>query len=169
MSNFTFIPDYVLGREATNSLRGLRKLGLPALAIIPMLSFMAYGTGLFPWLGTSYRVESFHTIGSSKVGYSVGLNRFYFLAGQTVFVDYDVKNIEAGKLHILVSKRWEFGGDNSKTLFVEQAESGRFTFTIPESGFYYIKIGGSSGPNGYDLTYSANWGAYFAGFEPEEW
>ena len=162
----------IIGQGGNRLVRQSLILGAPFLVILAALWFFAYGTGVFPYLGKKVWTERWAAtplvVVSDGVanGMNVGTRRFVFLKGQRIFVDYDLKRLTHGSLdvHIVQVGKIEAGGAGFKR--VDRIGRGRVELVAPATGIYAISVKGSPDKNGYDLSYSATWGAYFPAFDP---
>lgn len=136
-----------------------------ALLGLPVLWALAYLGGLAPWLGFEHRsvqnigVGPLTHAGGSGGGLAIGLEKFLFLEGQEVFVDYDVE-VQRGSLVVRVFDYSRF--EHILHTHIAQSGAGRVTVRIPRTGLYKVAIEPSAvrGPGeGFDLTYDATWGA----------
>ena len=126
---------------------------------------IAYLTGLAPWLGfveKSYQSSSADvgaTVTNTLLGMEFGPTTFLFLAGQEVYVDYDI-TIRRGGVDIGI---WDhLGKGRSINHEVTSSGAGTASLVISETGLYSISIRptwvGGDGLN-YDVDISAEWGA----------
>ncbi len=147
---------------------GARQGGIiGAVVLVALLGWgAAYATGAFPWTGReSATVRSFGAgkvtiVGSQKRRNSLGFKRFYYWAGQEIMLQYTA-DVRAGGLRIYLAHGAGLRQRVSDTWTVSQSGSGEFTYVIPQSGFYRWSINPTvtRGAEGYDLSYTASWGA----------
>ncbi len=138
-------------------------VGVVGLVVIGWLA--AYLSGLAPWLGTmdkSYRnlpVGGLTVAGGTSSGTTFGPTAFAFLAGQEVYVDYDI-DLRRGA--VLINVLEYAGMEHVLWQTVSTSGSGTVAVRIPRTGLYHIDIeptvvGGVG--QGYDVDISAVWGA----------
>jgi len=147
---------------------GARQGGiLAALAVLAFLLWLAaYVTGLYPWTGwESAKVRNLSAgkisiIGSSRSGRYFGFKEFFYLKGQEAVLHYSL-DVNAGGLRVYLAHGGSKFGIASEPQTVAQSGEGEIVYRIPESGFYEwtIKPTVTRGTSGYDLSYSAKWGA----------
>ncbi len=140
------------------------------VGLLALLAFLgwgaAYTTGMFPWTGReSATLRSFGAgkvtiVGNSGSRSAFGFKSFYYLAGQEAVLNYTA-DIKAGGLRIYLSRSAGLRQRVSNTKTVDQSGSGEITYIIPQSGLYrwMIRPTVTRGSKGYDLSYSASWGA----------
>lgn len=138
-----------------------------ALVLLVFLGWgAAYATGIYPWTGReSGTVRSFGAgkitvIGNQKRVNSMGFKRFYYWAGQEAMLHYSA-DVRAGGLRIYLAHGGGLRQRVSDTWTISESGSGEFTFVVPQSGFYRWSINPTvtRGGKGYDLSYTASWGA----------
>jgi hypothetical protein len=144
-----------------------RKVGGPGgmlVAAVVALILVAYPAGLIETLGYESKHKRYGGgFTSDESGFSLGLNYFYFMAGQEFFAEYEA-DIDAGAFVIRVMKGWgEIGNKPHFRHRVTADKKGRVRFPIRESGLYAIDfdgsvLGASRSGKGYDVTYSVRWG-----------
>ena len=135
------------------------------IGLIAILWATAYLSGLAPWLGfvdKTYRnlpLAGVTVAGQTSSGSSFGATGFAFLAGQEVYIDYDIAlRRGAVRINVIEYARMEH------VLWQTVAVSGPGTVSvrIPRTGLYGISVEptvvGGIGP-GYDVDISARWGA----------
>lgn len=147
---------------------GARQGGIAGLLVL--LAFLgwgvAYATGLFPWTGRES--ATLHSLGAGKVAVfgnaggrsAFGFSSFYYLAGQEAVLNYQAE-IRKGGLRIHLSRAGGIRKRVSGTKTIGQSGSGEIAVIIPQSGLYRwtIRPTVTRGSKGYDLSYSASWGA----------
>jgi hypothetical protein len=141
--------------------------GVVALAVVAWAS--AYLTGLFPWVGReggtlkSFGAGKVTIVGSQDRTSSLGFKTFYYWSGQEVVLHYDAEVRDGGLRIYLVE-----GGGLRQRVFdavtVSETGTAEVSYRIPKSGFYTwsIKPTVTAGGRGYDLGYTAVWGARLA-------
>lgn len=147
-------------------LRGGVLAAAAAIGLVLVLWVAAYLAGLAPWLGYMDRsirnvsAGAVTIVGDTSSGTEFGPTEFPFLAGQELFVDYDVE-LRRGALKINVLEYSTFDFVLWET--VTHSGSGTVSVRIPRTGLYSISIEptvvGAIGERGYDLDISAVWGA----------
>ncbi len=161
--------DFHSGRLSLGELRLSARHGgiAAALAVLVFVCWVAaYATGLFPWIGReSVTVSSFGAgkisiIGNQKRSNSIGFKQFYYWQGQQVMLSYSA-DIEAGGLRAYLVRGAGLDVDPSDIVTISESGVGELVRTIPQSGFYRWSIGPTvtRGSKGYDLSYTAAWGA----------
>jgi len=143
--------------------RVLFRLGLPFALLAIFVWSALYWTGALPWLGYKNKHDSWAGIGGTSQGMTLGTSRFLFFKGQTVFIDYDIDEINSGALWINVGRKFSPRSGEGRAHQVTSAGSGRFAHKITSTGLYFVRVEGRMGTKGkgYDVAYSAKWGAYF--------
>ncbi len=140
------------------------------LKIVDPIWTTAYMTGLFPWTGReggtlkSFGAGRITIVGNQDRTSSIGFKTFYYWSGQEVVLRYDA-DVRKGGLRIYLA---EGGGLRQRvydTVTVDETGSGEISYRIPRSGFYTWSISPTvtAGGRGYDLGYTAVWGARPAG------
>ncbi|MEX0937322.1 MAG: hypothetical protein WDZ59_05630 [Pirellulales bacterium] len=105
----------------------------------------------------SCRIQ-FQGFSHSSTGGSLGGNTLFGLEGQTITVNYDVTELQRGRLQIRVlQNRLADIPIVLRRLTINREGPGHFQLKVPATGFYEIECDGSPGGNGYDVTYSASW------------
>ena len=162
------LANYAFGDGVVHA-RRILMLGVPGVLIV-LAWLLAYATGLFPWVGSKSWTESWSptpavlvATGSSH-GSSLGTRRFVFLKGQTVVVEYELTRLDRGLLDVHIVQVGRLGGGRLER--VRKPSRGRVEYVVPATGIYAINVRGAADKRGYDLSYSARWGAYFPGFAP---
>lgn len=140
------------------------------IGLLALLAFVgwsvSYATGLFPWTGResgtlrSFGAGKIAIIGNKGSRSALGFRSFYYLAGQEAVLHY-AADVKAGGLRIYLVRSAGLGQRVSGTEMVNQSSSGEITHIIPQSGLYRWVIGPTvtRGSQGYDLSYTAIWGA----------
>lgn len=129
----------------------------------------AYLTGIFPWIGReggtlkSFGAGRITIVGNQDRTNSLGFKTFYYWSGQEVMLHYDAE-VHDGGLRIYLA---EGGGLRQRvfdTVTVNETGTGEINYRIPKSGFYSWSISPTvtAGGRGYDLGYTAVWGARLA-------
>lgn len=155
--------EFRLGARSGGLIAGLVVFGLAIWAI-------AYMTGLFPWTGReggtlkSFGAGKITIVGNQDRTSSMGFKTFYYWSGQEVVLHYDA-DVREGALRIYLA---EGGGLRQRvfdTVTVSETGSGEISYRVPKSGFYTWSINPTvaAGGRGYDLGYTAVWGARPAG------
>jgi hypothetical protein len=147
-----------------------RRIGWGATALLlaaVVLWAVLYFTGALPWLGYAWLARDsfgggrFRIIGETSAGTTFGLQRFLFLAGQEIVIDYDA-DIRAGSLWFYVFEPLEAELGAGTSHYVTESGAGVWTYRVPRTGFYVITIEPSSARgagSGWDLSYRVWWGA----------
>ncbi len=146
-------------------LRGGALVAASGIGVVVVLWLVAYLSGLAPWLGfmdKSYRNISAGAVtiaGQTSSGSAFGPTSFAFLAGQEVYVDYDI-TLRRGA--VLINVLEYAGMEHTLWHTVTRSGSGTASVRIPRTGLYHITVeptvvGGVG--QGYDLDISASWGA----------
>ncbi len=140
------------------------------VGLLALLAFLGWGaayvTGMFPWTGReSATLRSFGAgkvtmVGNTGNRSAFGFKSFYYLAGQEAVLSYTT-DITAGGLRIYLTRAGGLRQRISNTKTVDQSGAGEITYIIPKSGLYRwsIRPTVTRGSKGYDLSYSASWGA----------
>jgi hypothetical protein len=140
-----------------------------AAALVAWLT--AYASGAWPWLGyawmsrSSFGAGPVSIIGESRAGTSLGLDDFLFFEGQEVMIEYDA-DIRSGSLWFHVFQPWDGRLGDGVSHYVSESGSGTWTMSVPATGVYHVTIEPSplhGRGQGWDLSYSAKWGARPAG------
>ena len=140
---------------------------LAALAVLAFVLWCAaYVTGIYPWTGreggtvSSIGAGKISVIGNQKSINTLGFKTFYYWQGQEAMLHYKA-DIKDGGLRIYLSE----GGGLRKPIFgivnVDKSGEAELSYNIPRSGFYRWTISPTvtRGSEGYDLSYTASWGA----------
>ena len=145
-----------------------------AIGVVATLAFagwaIAYATGMFLWTGRqsgtmrSFGVGKISVIGNTNRTNTFGFKSFYYLAGQEAVLHY-AADIKAGGLRIYLTRAAGLAQRVSDTRTVSESGAGQISHRIPVSGLYRwsIRPTVARGSKGYDLTYTASWGARPAG------
>jgi hypothetical protein len=132
---------------------------------------LAYASGAFPWLGYAWLTRSSIGLGpvtvggESRYGTSFGLKTFLLFAGQEAVVEYDA-DIRAGSLWLYVYEPYDGRLGDGVSRYVTSSGSGTWTVPIRKTAFYTIVVEPSptkGAGRGWDLSYTARWGARPAG------
>ena len=141
--------------------------GLVVIAVVVWAA--AYFTGIFPWVGReggtvkSFGAGRITIVGNQDNTSSLGFKTFYYWRGQEVMLHYDAE-VRDGGLRIYLAE----GGGLRQRVFdvvtVSKSGTGELSYRIPKSGFYTWSISPTvtAGGRGYDLGYTAVWGARLA-------
>ena len=150
-----------------------RRIGAGAggLFVVALLLWgVLYLSGVLPWLGyawltrQSFGAGPLSVIGQDQAGTSFGVSTFFFVRGQEVVIDYDA-DIRAGSLFLYVHDLTKAGQAVGGSYFVTESGKGVWTYPVPKSGLYAITVEPSAGRgtgSGFDMSYSAWWGARWA-------
>lgn len=146
--------------------RGRTALAGGALSLLALGAWaLGYATGAFPWIGYAWQKRAswgfdppFSIVGSKGYGTSLGLTYFPFFKGQEIVVSYDVE-IAEGCLWFYVFRPFVPGTGDGVSHWVGASGAGEWTMRVPDSGIYAIAIKPMPRGRGYDLAYSASWGA----------
>jgi hypothetical protein len=126
----------------------------------PALYFGAVYAGLAETLGYETMRKTFGgpLARRRETGTSLGLRRFYFRKGQTIFVDYDVR-VAYGAFKIFVFEMYvPIGKRPGRWRTFAHNETGTAEFPVEASGYYALQFGGSPTGSGYDVSYDIRWG-----------
>ncbi|MCP1335048.1 hypothetical protein [Futiania mangrovi] len=123
-----------------------------------------YLSGIFPYVGReSGRLEGPAAAAHYQAGFvpseTLGLKTFYYLSGQTVFVEYDAA-IAAGALRLTVMR--EGMPESLREHVVTASGRGLFVVPIASSGLYTIGVAPVPSPEDAALprlAYTVHWGA----------
>lgn len=128
-----------------------------------------YLTGISPWIGTawmnrsSFGAGNITIVGENRMGTELGFSDFVFFEGQELVVAYDAE-IETGSLWFHVFQPFDGTIGDGATHYVTESGQGEWTTRIPRTGYYHVTVEPSvlhGKGRGYDLSYSAWWGARF--------
>jgi hypothetical protein len=148
-----------------------RNLRIPPWLFYPITAVLAiwvfgYISGLFPYLGHYQRSEKNGGILSANGNPfgTITLPWAYLFKGQTLFIDYDVE--QEGKVDLtiyLYHPSNPFVGLGHYTYAtIKGSSTGRFTYTVPESGLYEINPSVSGSLDAYHIKYKVFWGAVWS-------
>jgi hypothetical protein len=144
--------------------------GIAAIALL-VAWVGAYAVGAFPWIGYAWLERSSHglgpitIIGETRVGTEFGFDDFLFFKGQEVVIAYDA-DIRAGSLWFHVFNLYDGVLGDGRYHYVSESGRGEWTVPIARTGLYHITVDPSpvrGKGRGWDLTYTAWWGARPAG------
>lgn len=154
----------------TDSAVSGRQIGLTGVTLLVAafgLWAAAYFSGVWPWLGyasaarSSFGAGPVSVIGQQGVGGSYGLEDFLFIKGQEVVIEYDTE-IQAGSLSFHVFQPFDGVLGDGVLHHVTESGAGTWSWRVPKTGIYTVLIQPSvlhGAGSGYDLRYSAWWGA----------
>lgn len=138
---------------------GLTAKALYTLAAVLALWVLAYGSGLFPYLGSG-ELEDYHAPPfRGEPGYNMGFGTSTMLLfeGQTAFYEYQSTSPQSDITFDV--KPLSVLGYSPAMKRVKGVASGRIEFPIAKTGLYNFRHGPAMG-RPYGLTaYSASWGA----------
>lgn len=126
----------------------------------PVVLFLVLGFGY--WSAT-HGYESKHVrydggFSGSSSGVSSDDNSIFAFKGQTITVDYNVKQLRRGRFWVHVFSAWgPVGQRDSVSRYIESTGPGSVELIARETGRYYVSCDGSPDGNGYDVTYTASW------------
>lgn len=118
----------------------------------------AYGSGLFPYLGTAERdVTKAPGTSSSPGGLDMGLSTMLLFEGQTAFYEYK-STAPAGDITFDV-KLISIPGYSPAMKRIKGVSQGRLEFPIAQTGLYTFRHGPATGSGYVRTAYEASWGA----------
>lgn len=122
------------------------------VVVLPSLYF----TGMLN-RGYESRHVSFGGFASSNNGMSLGLKSMHLESGNEFVVDYDATVHRGGLMIYLHKRKGMIGGDMVGMERITSSGAGQVVIPIEEPGYYTLRISGSPGGEGYDVSYSASW------------
>jgi len=138
-----------------------------ALALLALVLWAAvYVTGIFPWTGReggtlrSIGAGKISVIGNQNRTNAMGFKTFYYLQGQEAMLHYKA-DIKAGGLRIYLAQGGGLRQPVFGTVNVDKSGEAELSYAILQSSFYRWSISPTvtRGSKGYDLSYTASWGA----------
>jgi hypothetical protein len=126
-----------------------------------------YFSGAWPWLGyasmskSTVSIGPIGIVGEDSTGDGYGLTDFIYLKGQEIVIEYDAE-IRAGSLSFHVFQPFDGRLGDGVMHYVTESGAGTWTWRVPATGIYTVLIGASvarGAGRGYDISYSAWWGA----------
>lgn len=161
--------DFHSGRISLGEFRLSARHGgiAAALAVLAFAVWAsAYAVGLFPWTGSES--ASLRSFGAGKVSIignqgrtgSMGFRQFYYWQGQEIMLRYRAE-IKSGGLRIYPVRGAGVQLNPSDIVTISKSGEGELVFPVRQSGFYRWSISPTvtRGSKGYDLSYTATWGA----------
>lgn len=150
--------DDVYERERRPA-RGLTAKAFYTLAAVSCLWVFAYGSGLFPYLGSGEREDHHAPPFQGKPGHSMGFgtNTMLLFAGQTAFYEYESTSAESDITFDV--KPLSVLGYSPAMKRVKGVAKGRLEFPIAETGLYNFRFGPALGRPYGTTAYSVSWGA----------
>ena len=144
---------------STISAGKVTKNGTFALGLILIAWLFVYISGIFPYLGSAERSERLGMgISAKSDSGGFGMSRMLLFAGQTAFIDYNVKSDTGGEVWIDIKPLTTLGySDNVQK--IRGNASGRYEFVVPSTGVYEFDHEFSLNGTGGATHYSVSWGA----------
>lgn len=151
--------EYEADERERRPARGIAAKAFYTLAAVLCLWVFAYGSGLFPYLGTAeiedHHAPPFH--GKPGSSLTFGLGTMLLFEGQTAFFEYESTSPESEIIFDV--KPVSVLGYSPAMQRVKGIAKGRIEVPISETGLYNFRNEPSLG-RPYGLTaYSVNWGA----------
>lgn len=145
--------------RAKRPVRGITAKAFYTLLAVLCLWVFAYGSGLFPYLGSSELEDHHAPLFQGKPGYSMGFgtNTMLLFEGQTAFYEYKSTSAE-GEITFDV-KPLSVLGYSPEMKRVKGVAEGRFEFPIAKTGLYQFRHGPALGRRYGTTAYSVSWGA----------
>ncbi len=145
--------------RAKRPVRGIAAKSFYAFVAALALWVFAYGSGLFPWLGSGELEDHHAPPFKGAPGYSMGFGTSTMLLfeGQTAFYEYDSTSPE-GEITFDV-KPLSVLGYSARMERVKGVAKGRIEFPITATGLYKFDHGPALGRRYGTTAYSVSWGA----------